>query len=276
MAESEVDRMAALLARFRLSAGVYYTGALCGVATLGPEDGLGHLHLLRSGRLTISGAGLSPQCFDGPVALLLPRPRLHRLETAAGEAADMVCATIAMGGPANPLQRALPPLLSLPLSGEDLLHGALALLFTEAAGQSCGRQAVMDRLAEVAFICLLRRGMAAAAGGVGLLAGLAHPALARVLVGLHEEPGDDWTLETMADRAGMSRSVFAQSFRDVVGTTPADYLRGWRLHLAGEALAAGQSLKQVARDVGYASHTALSRALSQMRQAEGVTSSPWS
>lgn len=257
------DRLAALMARFRLTAGVYHTGSLCGIATLGAEDGLGHLHLLRGGTVRVSGPDLPDTLMVGPMALLFPRAQLHRVDAAAG--ADLVCATIAMGGAANPLQRTLPAMLCLPLDPDELLSGALGLLFTEAAGDACGRQAALDRLAELALLYLLRRMMAAGGAGVGLLAGLAHPALARVLTGLHERPGDDWSLESMADTAGMSRSSFAESFRQVVGTTPADYLRGWRLHLAAAAIADGKPLKQVAREVGYASHTALSRALSQQR-----------
>lgn len=268
---AEPDRLAALMARFHLTAGVYHTGTLCGVASLGAENGLGHLHLLRDGTVRVDGPGLPVTMLEGPMALLFPRAHPHRLD--AGDGADLVCASLAMGGAANPLQRVLPPMLCLSLTAGEMLEGVLGLLFTEAAGTACGRQAALDRLAELAFLYLLRRTMAAGGNGVGLLAGLAHPALARTLTALHERPGGDWNLEAMAETAGMSRSSFADSFRQVVGTTPADYLRGWRLHLAAAAIADGKPLKQVARDVGYASHTALSRALSQYRREE-VTSSP--
>lgn len=258
------DRLAALMARFRLTAGVYHTGTLCGIATLGAEDGLGHLHLLRGGRVQVGGPGLPDMVLEGPMALLFPRAHAHRVD--AGDGADLVCASLAIGGAANPLQRVLPPMLCLPLTAGEMLEGVLGLLFAEAAGAACGRQAALDRLAELAFLYLLRRTMAMGSAGTGLLAGLAHPALARTLTALHEGPGDDWSLESMAERAGMSRSSFAETFRQVVGTTPADYLRGWRLHLAAAAIADGRPLKQVAREVGYASHTALSRALSQQQE----------
>ncbi|MFM2041483.1 MAG: hypothetical protein RLY86_59 [Pseudomonadota bacterium] len=71
----------------------------------------------------------------------------------------------------------------------------------------------------------------------------------------------------MADLAGMSRSNFAGTFRQVIGVSPGEYLQGWRLSLARAGIAAGRPLKQVAREVGYASHTALSRALG--RQGAG-------
>jgi AraC-like DNA-binding protein len=64
---------------------------------------------------------------------------------------------------------------------------------------------------------MLRRLMDAPEPGYGLLAGLAHPALGRALTRIHEDPGGAWTLERMAEEAGMSRSAFAETFRHVVG-----------------------------------------------------------
>lgn len=80
------------------------------------------------------------------------------------------------------------------------------------------------------------------------------------LVAIHESPAQAWTLEDLADVAGMSRSVFAASFREAMGTTPGQYLQGWRVGLAQQALRQGRPLKRIADDVGYGSEAALSRA----------------
>jgi AraC-like DNA-binding protein len=77
---------------------------------------------------------------------------------------------------------------------------------------------------------------------------------------MHERPAQAWTLESLATEAGMSRSVFAASFRDTVGATPGDYLARWRVGLAQQALRRGRPLKLVADEVGYGSEAALSRA----------------
>ncbi|MEX2695599.1 helix-turn-helix transcriptional regulator [Rhizobium mongolense] len=58
----------------------------------------------------------------------------------------------------------------------------------------------------------------------------------------------------------MSRSHFMAMFRDVVGTTPQAYLTGWRLILARRKLARGAKVKAVARQVGFGSAAAFSRA----------------
>ncbi|MEP7157349.1 MAG: AraC family transcriptional regulator, partial [Betaproteobacteria bacterium] len=82
----------------------------------------------------------------------------------------------------------------------------------------------------------------------------------KALVAMHEQPGQNWSLEDLANIAGMSRSVFAGAFRNAVGSTPGSYLQGWRIRMAQRALRDGHSLKMIAVDVGYGSEAALSRA----------------
>jgi AraC-like DNA-binding protein len=94
----------------------------------------------------------------------------------------------------------------------------------------------------------------------GLIAGLSEPRLARCLAQIHAAPGQAWTLERMAQAAGMSRTRFATLFRQVLGETPADYLADWRLSLARTALSQGRPIKQLAGELGYANPSALSRA----------------
>jgi AraC-like DNA-binding protein len=58
----------------------------------------------------------------------------------------------------------------------------------------------------------------------------------------------------------MSRTAFANTFRAVVGQTPADYLSGWRIALAQSRLREGRPIKILAEELGYANPSALSRA----------------
>lgn len=136
----------------------------------------------------------------------------------------------------------------------------LALLFEEAFDQRCGRVALVERLFEVVMIQVLRQLMESGDVRGGLLSGLSHPRLRNALVAMHEAPAQEWTLDTLANVAGMSRSVFATTFRKTVGTTPGQYLQSWRVRLAQKALLRGRSLKVIAVEVGYGSEAALSRA----------------
>src|SRR3546814_9495932 len=77
---------------------------------------------------------------------------------------------------------------------------------------------------------------------------------------MHDNPGHAWTLDRMAEYAGMSRTAFANTFREVVGQTPGDYLGSWRIALAQGRLREGRPMKILAEELGYANPSALSRA----------------
>jgi transcriptional regulator GlxA family with amidase domain len=108
---------------------------------------------------------------------------------------------------------------------------------------------------------------------LGLMRGLADPRLARALTALHARPGEAWSLAAMAAEAGMSRSRFADAFRDALGQTPAAYLAGWRLAIARAELSAGKPLKTLANELGYANASALSRLFAQRH--DGLSPRGW-
>ncbi len=254
------DRLAALMAHFPVSAQVFNAGALCGINTLDSDGVHGQLHLVRSGPVEVRYGKESLQ-IERPSLLLFPRPLTHRFVTDDERGADMVCANLAFeGGAGNPIASALPDVVCIPLDGIWGAEPVLSLLFEEAFEQRCGRVALVERLFEVVMIQVLRQLMESGEVRGGMLSGLSHPRLRNALVAMHEAPARDWTLEALASTAGMSRSVFATTFRDALGTTPGQYLQGWRIGLAQQALRRGRPLKIVASEVGYGSEAALSRA----------------
>ncbi|WP_295647254.1 AraC family transcriptional regulator [uncultured Methylibium sp.] len=266
-----VDRLSALLDRFRVRARLFHQGPLCGVSHFDAHPGRGFLHLLRRGPLDIrhaAGSG-APQrlSLTEPSLMFYPRPLWHEFRNPPRDGSDFACATVELeGGERNPLSRALPPLLVLPLARVEGLEGALTLLFAETDRLRCGSRLLADRLFEVVLIQLLRWLIDhpdEAGTPVGLLAGLAHPRLAPALVAMHEAPGASWSLEGLAAVAGMSRTAFSNTFRDRVGQTAAAYLADWRIGLAAAELRSGRDQKSVARELGYGSASALSRAFKQ-------------
>lgn len=268
-----VDRLDALLRRFGLAAGLFHSGPLCGINELDGVPGRGHLHVVRRGRVEVRNADGTHFETEGPVLLFYPRPLAHRFATDPDAGAEMACATVAFGGgEANPIPRALPACMQVPLPAGGRLAASAELLFDEAFDAQCGRQLVVDRLFEVLLVQLLRHALAEGATQGGLLAGLSHPRLRHALVAMHESPGRAWTLESLAATAGMSRTRFAEAFRETVGATPADYLAGWRVAVAQDLLRRGRALKQVAADVGYESPAALTRAF---KARTGTTPRDW-
>jgi AraC-like DNA-binding protein len=265
------DRLAGLLQRFSVSARVFHSGPLCGINDFA-GNGQGQLHLLRRGPLEVRHAG-ELLSVDEPSLLFYPRPLAHRFVSDAEVGADMACADISFGGgpmPAatpsssafNPLSRALPAFLCLPLAELGGAAAVLDLLFEEAFAERCGRQAVVDRLFEVVLVLLLRHLLDSGRLQQGPLAGLGHPQLAKAIVAMHDDPARAWTLQALARVAGMSRSRFADVFAQQVGQPPARYLTGFRITLAQQALLRGDGLERIAQQVGYGSAAALSRAFS--------------
>ena len=263
-----IDRLSGILERFRVQARLHHAGALCGLNHFDADEGHGYLHVLRRGQLEVSHphARDVPRAmhFDEPTLLLYPRPFTHRFHNPPLDGADFTCARLSFeGGSSNPLARALPPLIALPLARVSGLDQSLALLFAETDRVRCGQRLLADRLFEVVVIQLLRWLLdhpQEAGMNPGLILGLSDPRLARTLTAMHEAPGESWPLERMAHCAGMSRTAFANRFRHVVGQTPADYLSDWRMALAQSLLREGRPIKRLADELGYANPSALSRA----------------
>lgn len=254
------DRLAALMAHFPVRARVFNAGPLCGVNTVGDDGEHGQLHLLRAGVLDLVH-GREQIRISRPSLLLYPRPMAHRFITDAERGADMVCAHLSFeGGGGSPVVDGLPAFVCVPLEELDGAEPLLSIMFDEAFGARCGRMAIVERLFEVVMVQVLRHLLHGGEIRVGMLSGLAHPRLRHALVAMHEAPAKEWPLEELARIAGMSRSVFAATFRDTVGVTPGQYLQSWRISLAQQALRRGRPLKIVASQVGYGSEAALSRA----------------
>jgi AraC-like DNA-binding protein len=255
------DRLAAVFAHFAVTAHTFHAGALCGINSLGTDEALGQLHLVRAGVVEVFHGNAEPVRVEVPSLLLYPRPVARRFVTDPAVGADMVCADLRFeGGSANPLLAALPEFVFLPL--ERLAESApvLALLFAEASNDKCGRQRVLDSLFEVLLVQVLRDLMEQGQVASGMLAGMAHQKLRKALTAMHDKPAQPWSLEDLSSQAGMSRTTFANSFKDVVGVTPGQYLQSWRLGLAQQLVQRGTPMRHVADEVGYADEAALSRA----------------
>lgn len=165
---------------------------------------------------------------------------------------------------AKPLMKVLPPLLHLKLDkGRGLaFHTVLELLAIETEAPGLGSEAVVSRLFELLFVHAIRAYSAQPGGpSRGWLAAHSDRHLAQALEAMHGEPAHDWTVESLARVAGMSRSAFAARFKSVVGQTPLEYLTQWRMYCATRLLQrSGLALAEVSRQVGYESVAAFNRA----------------
>ena len=257
-----MDPFAALFAHVTPRARTFFTGKLCQTVQFTDE---GHLHLLKAGALTLARAGAVDLQLDEPTLLFFPRGRVHSFRVDPDRGADLVCATVELGGAeGNPIGQGLPALVVLPLASHPALAPICDLLFGEAFSERGGRQAALDRLFDYLLILIVRHVVESGRVATGVLAGLADPRLAKALTAMHEAPKKSWTLEDLAGIAGMSRTRFAEHFRTRIGQTPIDYLTAWRMTVARQFLARGKPVKSVALQVGYRSAAAFSRVFSRV------------
>ncbi len=266
------DRLISLLNCFELRARVFQAGALCNSANFDAQDGLGYIHVLNNGMLKVENKTQTDFSLSEPSLFFYMNPISHRL-IPQDDKVDMVCASFDFGaGLRNPLLQAIPEVVILKLKDTPTLLTSLDFLFTEALQQHCGRQAILDRLIEIIIIQLLRDLMNENRLHAGLLAGLSDPKLAKAINSIHSNPASNWTLDSLANEAGMSRARFATKFRDIVGLTPGNYLAEWRVGVAQSLLRKGKSVQLVADDVGYGSASALSRVFTAQ---VGVSPTEW-
>lgn len=273
-----VDRLAALLERFRVQASLFHSGPLCGLHVFEELPGRAFLHVLRRGEMEVRLRGPNAQHLQlrEPTLLLFPRAVHHEFVNAPVDGSDFTCATVDFdGGARNPIVQSLPDLVALPLREIDGLAATLDLLFAEADQSRCGSRLLANRLFEVVLIQVLRWIIdhpAQARVAQGVMMGLSDPRLAKALVAVHRAPEEEWPLERMAAIAGMSRSAFSAAFKASTGATPAAYLLDWKLSVAGALLRGGRSVKQVALELGFADAPTLSRAF---RRRTGKSPRDW-
>src|ERR1700735_5188470 len=143
------------------------------------------------------------------------------------------------------------------------LHITMRALASEMAEQVPGSEVVATRLAEVLFIQILRAHIASGPErSKGWLRAIFDPQMGTALRAIHDSVNKPWTVGTLAEAAGMSRSAFAARFKELLGQTPLEYVTGWRMQKAMQLLERrDKKLPEVARLVGYESDAAFSKAV---------------
>lgn len=268
-----MDQLSVILQRFSMNTEVFFTGNLCGISNFDKEPNQGHLHLLRSGEITVVDEQGKSHLFNEPTVLFFPTPHAHRIIGSDDNPPELVCANIIYNeGITNPIADALPALLCFELDDSPKLEQTALWLFEEAFQENCGRLPMINSLTDIFIIYILRHVLDKNLMRHGLLAGLAHPQVSKVILAIHDEPERQWGLESMAEMALMSRSKFAELFKRLVGQSPGDYVIEWRITVAMDLLQQKKSVAVVANAVGYENGSALARVF---RKKLGVSPKQW-
>jgi len=167
----------------------------------------------------------------------------------------------------NPLVQSLPELIVI--KAEDMqsvpwLELTLRFLTTECVEEKLGSSITISRLTELLFVQSIRFYLLTE-GRNGTnpnwLKGAADPFIGKALSIMHENPSNAWTVSSLSEQVGMSRSAFALRFKELTNTTPLDYLRTWRMHKAEKLIIDGEkNFTEIAAAVGYESEAAFSKA----------------
>lgn len=159
----------------------------------------------------------------------------------------------------------LPPLFKVNIrrgSSGGWIESTIRHLASESEQADAGRSALLAKLAEALFIETLRRYMAEIPRQrTGWLAAARDSAVGRALGAIHREPARSWTVASLAEQAGMSRTVFAERFARLLGEAPLTYVARCRMQLGAQLLeTTDDTVLKVALNAGYESEAAFSRA----------------
>lgn len=237
--------------------------------------------LLRQGDLVLVPAGAAHSLSDKPERKPVSLETIMQDTGYAGTgtfivgegceraATQLMCGHLTFAeGSRHPLLRSLPKLLHLSAgmrSASFWLDEALRLMARQMADEQPGSLAVIRRMSEIIFIETVRACSAQSEQLSGLMEALADPKISRAIQAMHRDVAMQWTVETLAGEAAMSRSRFAARFQELVGCGPLTYLAEWRLQRACALLREGRiSVQEVASRIGYQSPAAFTRAFANM------------
>jgi AraC-like DNA-binding protein len=222
--------------------------------------------------------GLPPATGGAKLGELLTRRPRQLAYGGGGARTRLVCGYLACDTRlARMLLAGLPPVVRVNVRGSNAgewLEASVRYALAEARSPRPGGAGVLAKLSEVLFIEVLRLYMnEQGEGRTGWLAGVGDRIVGAALNALHKNPAHAWTLEELARTAGTSRSVLAERFQHLVGSSPMQYLTQWRMLLASNLLARSNApLASIAQDVGYQTDTAFSRAF---RREYGAPPAAW-
>lgn len=165
------------------------------------------------------------------------------------------------------LMRALPRFVIL--RNEELeewpwFTRSLEHLSAEFMSGAPGSELTVNKLTEVLLVQLLRIDFGRSDRG-GIVAALRDRRIANALTQIHNNPGADWTIESAADVASMSRSGFARKFTKLLQTSFFDYLTRLRMRNARELLTTTSlSVADIGERVGYQSDLSFVKAFKKL------------
>ena len=169
--------------------------------------------------------------------------------------------------PFNPLIASLPHLLHLRAQDdEQWIAQFIRHAVRESRARQPGSEAMLARMSEMMFVDAVRRYTASLPeNSRGWLAGMRDHLVGRALALLHEHPAENWTIDALGRRIGLSRSALHERFVQLIGVPPMQYLTQWRMQAAARLLLDTRAtVATIGLEVGYDSEAAFARAFKRL------------
>ena len=272
-----------LLEVLRLNVRIYHNARVCGDWQLNAaHPGIACFHMPTQGhcRMHVPGHG-DWDLAEGDVvifpeeiahSLLPPEPLtgpqqhlpIHEAQGTPGT--SLLCGEIRFQHPgAKHLLSMMPAVVVIPQhKAAHWLAPVTELIVQESLRESSDNESpVLNQLCELLVCYTLRCYTENQALQQGVFSLLSDKRLAPAIAAIHKAPQKNWQLQALAAEAAMSRTQFAQHFRQISGWTPMQYLTWWRMQLAYALLQQGEFVAVVAERVGYGSEASFNRAFKQ-------------
>ncbi|HEY4253876.1 MAG TPA: AraC family transcriptional regulator [Roseomonas sp.] len=251
--------------------------------------GWAQFHLVGRGSCILERPGLPPLILEAGDILLMPHGDSHVVRSRGGGAPQPISggyhngirrrATLDPQGDTeilcgrllfetveeNPLVVALPDEIVIRTGGDpqfDRLRHLLDEIREELDTPKAGSEMIAADFARALFVLMLRDHVEHNPAGDATLSLLQDRATTRVMLAILRDLARDWTLDAMAEVAVASRATLVRAFQKHAGTAPMTFLSDLRLATARKRLAGtAEPIAQIAAEVGYASESALSKAI---------------
>ena len=170
---------------------------------------------------------------------------------------------------ANPIPDIIPRAVHLTaddLRRESQLDLVLRLVRDNALREKADRTQIMHRLAEIVAIVLIDMVLRELkSDGLNTINAIGDSQLRRALAAMHDAPEKLWTLSSLAAHAGLSRSAFADRFKETLDQTPMNYLTSVRIARATRLLRSGErTIAQIGHACGYKSDASFYKAFKRL------------
>jgi len=258
--------------------------------SFGQQEGI-KFYAVASGTCWLAVDGVDdPVCLNGGDCILLPRGRPFRvasdlaissvdaLSIFSGEGERVIHngggeflgigGYFTLDGPhADMLLGMLPPIVQIRKeTNRAVIRWTLDQMCKEIGKPEPGSALIEQQLAAMMLVQVVRLYLTdSAVGGVGWLFALADKRLHAAITAMHRAPAQRFTVQILAEHAGMSRTSFAVRFKATVGLSPMGYLTQWRMLLAANRLMkSGDAISVLGPSLGYDSESAFSAAFKKV------------